>query len=121
MAARQEIVKSCAAKLEERNYVDDAVQASINSLSWSFVSMARACPQCGKELDAVAIRCSCGTELPEARDVLSDPDSPECSICHKGIDLNAEKCPHCGSRGYPALRPRQSKKSLGVGEDLIKP
>jgi hypothetical protein len=83
--------------------------------------MARACPSCGKELESVAIRCECGTELPEAKDVLSDPDAPTCSICHGDMPLNDEACPKCGARGYPALRPRQSKKSKGVGEDLVKP
>ena len=83
--------------------------------------MGRVCPACGKKLQAVAIRCECGQELPEARDVLSDPDDPRCSICGAGVALMAEVCPSCGAKGYPALRPRQSKKSLGMGEELKKP
>lgn len=82
--------------------------------------MGRVCPSCGKDLAAFAVRCECGNELPEARDLMSDPDAPACSICHEAMDLNAEECPSCGARGYPALRPRQSKKSLGVGDDLVK-
>jgi predicted RNA-binding Zn-ribbon protein involved in translation (DUF1610 family) len=73
----------------------------------------RSCPKCGAQLEAQAIRCRCGHELPEARDVRSDPDRPRCGMCDRELDLMALTCPHCGAEGYPALRPRRGKKSLG--------
>ncbi len=75
--------------------------------------MTRSCPQCGVPLDALAIRCDCGHELPEARDTRSDPDRPRCGVCGADIALMALSCPQCGAEGYPALRPRRGKKSLG--------
>lgn len=75
--------------------------------------MKRLCPSCGTELDGFTIRCRCGHEYPEARDLRSDPDHPTCSMCGARMELMAETCPACGSGGYPALRPRRSKKSLG--------
>ena len=73
----------------------------------------RRCPKCGRELPALAIRCQCGAELPEARDVRSDPDRPACGVCGQPMELMALRCPSCGAEGYPALRPRRGKKSLG--------
>lgn len=78
--------------------------------------MTRQCPKCGASLDALAIRCACGHELPEARDIRSDPDTPRCGVCAAEMDLMALICPQCGAGGYPALRPRRGKKSLGSPE-----
>ena len=75
--------------------------------------MTRQCPKCGAHRDALAIRCTCGHELPEARDARSDPDAPRCGVCGAAMQLMALTCPHCGAQGYPALRPRRGKKSLG--------
>ena len=75
--------------------------------------MTRHCPQCGRELPALAVRCACGAELPEARDLRSDPDHPHCAACGGAMALMAERCPSCGAVGYPALRGRRGKKSLG--------
>lgn len=61
----------------------------------------------------MAIRCQCGHELPEARDVRSDPDRPVCEICDRPMPIMAETCPACGATGYPALRPRRGKKWQG--------
>jgi hypothetical protein len=79
--------------------------------------MTRQCPSCGRELAAFAVRCGCGTELPEARDLRSDPDHPSCGTCGAAITLMTETCPACSARGYPALRPRRSRKSLGPDEE----
>jgi hypothetical protein len=73
----------------------------------------RACPKCGTMLSAWALRCACGHEFPEARDIRSDPEQPRCGICGAGIKLMTERCPSCGAEGYPALRPRRGRKSLG--------
>jgi hypothetical protein len=78
--------------------------------------MNRTCPKCGSQLDALALRCACGHELPEARDIRSDPDRPRCNICGGDIGLMALTCPHCGAHGYPALRPRRGKRSQGSPE-----
>ena len=78
--------------------------------------MTRRCPSCGVELAAFAVRCSCGATLPEARDLRSDPDRPACGMCGAAVPLMSETCPACGARGYPALRPRRSQKSLGAPE-----
>jgi predicted amidophosphoribosyltransferase len=76
--------------------------------------MTRHCPTCGAELVALAVRCTCGHELPEARDLRSDPDQPTCGVCGAAIALMAERCSACGADGYPALRSRRGKKSLGA-------
>jgi hypothetical protein len=76
----------------------------------------RRCPQCGRDLDASAVRCACGHVLPEARDLRSDPADPRCGMCGATMALMAEQCPACGARGYPALRGRRGKKSLGAPE-----
>lgn len=76
--------------------------------------MTRHCPKCGRELAALAVRCECGHELPEARDLRSDPDTPSCNVCGAAIALMALQCPACGADGYPALRGRRGKKSLGA-------
>ena len=75
--------------------------------------MARQCSSCGTALDAFATRCRCGTEKPEAQDALSDPEHPRCRLCGTTLELMAEACPSCGARGFPALRARRGKKSLG--------
>lgn len=80
--------------------------------------MRRSCPACGGALAALAVRCSCGHELPEARDARSDPDQPRCGVCGAAMDLMALICPHCGAGGYPALRARRGKKSLGSAGTL---
>lgn len=78
--------------------------------------MDRTCPSCGKRLGPLAVRCACGHEWPEARDIRSDPERPHCGVCGAGMELMAERCPACGAEGYPALRPRRGKKSLGSPE-----
>lgn len=75
--------------------------------------MTRRCPQCGRSLAALALRCECGAVLPEARDLRSDPDHPVCGACGSAMGLMVEQCPACGAQGYPALRGRRGKKSLG--------
>jgi hypothetical protein len=77
------------------------------------VKLTRACPQCGRELAALAVQCSCGFALPEVRDRRSDPDDPRCAVCNKPMVLMAERCPSCNAEGFPALRARRGKKSLG--------
>ena len=76
--------------------------------------MTRHCPKCGQALASLATRCTCGYELPEARDLRSDPDQPACSVCGAAIALMTLQCPACGADGYPALRGRRGKKSLGA-------
>jgi predicted amidophosphoribosyltransferase len=81
--------------------------------------MTRRCPTCDRELPAHAARCgACGTEMPEARDRRSDPDDPHCALCGTAIPLMTERCPSCGADGYPALRSRRGKKSLGSRDGL---
>ena len=75
--------------------------------------MDRRCAACGSPLEAFAVRCSCGAETPEAQDALSDPEHPRCRLCGTALDLMAEACPSCGARGFPALRARRGKQSLG--------
>lgn len=75
--------------------------------------MKRTCPKCGVEVAALTLRCRCGYEWPEARDIRSDPDRPRCGVCGASIGLMTEICPQCEAEGYPALRPRRGKKSLG--------
>ena len=76
--------------------------------------MTRRCPHCGAELDSLQVRCkACGKDLPEARDLRSDPDAPRCAVCSTPMPLQDVKCPRCGADGYPALRARRGKKSLG--------
>jgi len=79
--------------------------------------MTRRCPQCGKALAAIAVRCACGGELPEARDLRSDPDHPHCVACGAAMALMTERCPSCGAVGYPALRGRRGKKCQGSPEN----
>lgn len=78
--------------------------------------MTRQCPSCHKELPAFTVRCSCGAELAEVRDRRSIPDQPSCNVCGAGLALMTETCPACGADGYPALRSRKGKKSLGSVE-----
>jgi ribosomal protein L40E len=80
--------------------------------------VSRRCPKCGTELGPLAVRCSCGHELPEARDLRSDPDQPRCGVCGATMALMAVRCPACGAEGYPALRPRRGKKSQGSAGPL---
>jgi hypothetical protein len=75
--------------------------------------MSRRCTQCGRDLPPLAVRCSCGSELPEGRDLRSTPDRPVCGVCGAAMELMAVHCPACGADGYPALRARRGKKSLG--------
>lgn len=75
--------------------------------------MKRKCPRCGQQLEPTALRCSCGHELPESRDVRSRPEQPRCGICAAPMELMAERCPSCGAEGYPAMRARRGKKSMG--------
>lgn len=76
--------------------------------------MSRRCPQCGRELASLDVRCVCGFELPEARDLRSDPDRPGCGVCGAAIALTDQRCPACGAEGYPARRSRRGKRSLGA-------
>ena len=76
--------------------------------------MIRRCPQCHAELAAGVLRCACGYVFPEAGDLLSDPDQPHCGVCHKPMELMAVVCPGCGADGYPALRARRGRKTLGA-------
>ena len=78
--------------------------------------MSRRCPQCGRELSSFAVRCVCGFELPEARDLRSDPAHPHCAACGKALAIMAERGPSCGAVGYPARRGRRGKKSQGSPE-----
>jgi hypothetical protein len=80
--------------------------------------VGRRCPKCGTELSALAVRCGCGHELPEARDARSDPDRPRCGACAAEMELMAVRCPACGADGYPALRARRGKKSQGSAGSL---
>ena len=75
--------------------------------------MDRRCAACGSPLEAFAVRCRCGAETREAQDARSDPDRPRCARCGVTIALLAEACPSCGARGFPALRARRGRKSLG--------
>lgn len=75
--------------------------------------MMRCCPACGRELEAMAIRCPCGHALPEAQDARTDPERPRCEVCGAGIGLMDERCAACGADGYPALRPRTGRKWQG--------
>ncbi|OGU03590.1 MAG: hypothetical protein A2W29_01790 [Gemmatimonadetes bacterium RBG_16_66_8] len=81
--------------------------------------MTRRCPQCKGELTASALRCTCGYGFPEARDLLSDPDQPHCGVCSAAMELMAVTCPSCGADGYPALRARRGKKTLGAPPDAF--
>jgi hypothetical protein len=80
--------------------------------------MSRTCPICNAPLDPMDVRCRCGTELPEARDLRSDPSQPRCGLCGTAMELMVQRCPSCGAIGYPALRSRQGKKSRGAGDAL---
>lgn len=82
--------------------------------------MTRHCPSCGAELAALAVRCACGAELPEARDALSTPDAPRCGMCGQAMALMDVRCSSCGADGYPALRARRGKKTLGAPPDGFK-
>jgi hypothetical protein len=75
--------------------------------------MDRRCAACGSPLEAFAVRCACGAVTPEAQDALSDPEHPHCALCQAPMTLLDEACPACGARGFPALRARRGKKSLG--------
>jgi predicted amidophosphoribosyltransferase len=76
--------------------------------------VSRRCPQCGRELSSLSVRCACGFELPESRDLRSDPDRPSCGVCAAAISLTDQRCPACGADGYPARRARRGKRSLGA-------
>jgi hypothetical protein len=75
--------------------------------------MDRCCAACGSSLEAFAVQCSCGVATPEATDAHSDPVCPPCALCGTAIALMDEACPACGAKGFPALRARRGKKSLG--------
>jgi hypothetical protein len=75
--------------------------------------MIRRCPSCGAELAPDAVRCSCGSELPESFGLRSSPDDPRCCVCGRPLEPTALRCPACGADGYPALRPRRGHKSQG--------
>lgn len=76
--------------------------------------MTRHCPKCDASLDALQTRCGeCGHVLPESQDRRSQPESPQCGVCSAAIALMTQTCPACGATGYPALRPRRGRKSLG--------
>ena len=75
--------------------------------------MHRRCAACGSPLDALATRCRCGAETPEARDARSNPERPQCSLCGAPMELLRETCPSCGARAFPAMRPRRGRGSKG--------
>jgi hypothetical protein len=77
--------------------------------------VSRSCPECNATFSSLAVRCECGYELPESRDLRSDPDEPQCGVCGAAMDPMAQRCPSCGAYGYPALRPRQGKKCQRAG------
>ncbi len=81
-------------------------------------TLSRSCPSCGTTLAPLAVRCSCGTELPEARDNRPPPDEPRCAVCKAAMTLMAQQCPSCKAVGYPAMRPRMGKKSLRASNSL---
>ena len=61
-------------------------------------AMNRMCPKCRAQMKALAVRCECGFEMPEATGVrCADPDAPVCGICSKEIQLTDQRCPHCGA------------------------
>ncbi|HEX9633200.1 MAG TPA: hypothetical protein VGA02_12130 [Gemmatimonadales bacterium] len=76
--------------------------------------MTRRCPKCKEELAAAVLRCFCGYVFPEAGDLLSDPDQPHCGVCGQAMGLMVVTCPACGADGYPALRARRGRKTLGA-------
>lgn len=74
----------------------------------------RICPDCGAEVGAMALRCGCGYQFPEAQDILSDPEEPRCAVCGEEIELLAPRCQRCGAEGYPGLRARRGRKTKGA-------
>jgi hypothetical protein len=80
--------------------------------------MPRTCPTCRQSMPAAAVRCQCGTVLPEAGDRRSDPEHPRCGVCNGGMALMDQQCPHCGAIGYPAMRSRKGRRSKGAGGEL---
>ena len=79
--------------------------------------MSRSCPKCNTTLPPLAVRCDCGYELPESKDLRSDPDHPLCGLCGEPMGLMEQRCRSCDAVGYPALRPRQGRKCKRAGDE----
>lgn len=75
------------------------------------------CSICGASVHVEASKCGeCAAPQDERA---SSGERSECSRCGEVLWSLAETCPHCGARGYPALRPRLGDKSLGApGEEV---
>jgi hypothetical protein len=66
-------------------------------------------------MDAMSCR-ACGAPTD---DRAASGERSECALCSDVLWSLAEACVHCGSKGYPALRPRLGDKSLGAPEEEI--
>ena len=74
--------------------------------------MTDRCAICESELSKDASACgTCGapTDVAERRE---RGERSECPECGGALWSQAERCPSCGARGYPALRPRFGDKSV---------
>ena len=75
------------------------------------------CSICGAYLEVDAWTChACGAP---ADDRAASGDGSRCALCGDVLWSLAEKCVHCGGKGYPALRPRLGDKSLGAPESGV--
>jgi ribosomal protein L40E len=75
------------------------------------------CSICGADLHMDAMSCNaCGAPTD---DRAASGERSQCALCSDVLWSLAEACVHCGSKGYPALRPRLGDKSLGAPEEEI--
>ncbi|NIR44975.1 MAG: hypothetical protein GWN53_11160 [Gammaproteobacteria bacterium] len=75
------------------------------------------CSICGAYIEVDARNCAgCGAP---ADDRAASGERSECALCEEILWSLAEKCVHCGGKGYPALRPRLGDKSLGAPESEV--
>ncbi len=75
------------------------------------------CSLCGADLHVDTMSCNaCGAPTD---DRAASGERSECALCSDVLWSLAEACVHCGSKGYPALRPRLGDKSLGAPEEEI--
>jgi hypothetical protein len=75
------------------------------------------CSICGAYLDVDAWTChDCGAPADHRA---ASGDGSHCALCEEVLWSLAETCVHCGSKGYPALRPRLGDQSLGAPESGI--
>jgi len=79
--------------------------------------MALSCSICGAALDADALTCSACAAPTGADQRAASGTRAQCAACAAVLWSLAERCPSCGARGYPALRPRLGDKSLGAPDD----